>query len=1227
MKPDDITVPKALANTHELSRTYWDASEAEVRIVHAAKRDTPKIFDGPAWYFRKDGSLWAEREYRDGRVWTAGYSLDPEGAKLDVGDLSQGEGRLRSYHDNGKLSSEGSYAGGHSLGTWQYFTKKGVLKTEGDFVGSQRRGDWRYFKDGAKTPYLTEDYREDGSAYVIYWEGKRRSSEGLRRKNDEGRWVDDGTWKEFENGNHTYSVRYDMGVHQGRRPNPAPVLAAMAKHSAPEDQLRAIKKAAKHNQVCDYLEPLHETGELLPEVAVAIALEGWSHLWSSTFPVILSYGEAALPAVESEASALASQRLPNDNRSALVCLWRWELGGKQPLPDLYGPLLLRAMMFNGEFSEAKMPVVERLRALVTSYPLPLREAAVTSQAASEAWRRGTPILAYAGLAPTGASIDKALEQTLSLKKNAFRYNPARTDTLQRFFEECGELALPAIIACMNAKGAKAQGRQILLAVLAKSGSGEAASVLLAHTEDKIEAAARAARDGIEALGAKALPALEAALSGRKKKIKLQAAHILSKLPPSPETRAVAEARLAKEKNAEIRGLLEPIVSGQAPEAEAPEETHPMIERIEAARVAVAPRAEALIAALEEDKGWPTVEANSKKLIGESPDVAVFFADRINSAHRKESPGIRGLDYEKIGRPLRAAGETELAAWLIASICAAVEEKRPYNLKYVLPRMRDIAGDELAVAITWFLSRGNPVPAVKPILRWLIDEAPTVAWPAFVAAADHRGKPVRKLAVEGLVAAGESGREALHGLLCGSTREQAVAAEALRATPSAASVAALEAAVGKEKNKKRREALASALLASRLAAGEVQAAALDAALSARVPAKVPTVTDAPQVRWRDGQELSEGAFAWLIAALATEDGTGASNEELRLVCAALTKEDGHALSRALIASFPDNNAHRWVRYQRALLGDDAIMDALGKKLHNDVYQHSAAYASHGVEVLRRNPTPAAIRWLDHYARKSKGKLEKVAAGAMEQLVRDGGLERDDLVDLATPTTDNEAARAAIAERLEAAMCTERRWSKERWRGFFVDHPVVSSVASQLLFGVFTKEGIERTFRLTSGVSVGVDGAEIDIPDGALIGIPHPVELDDDTIEAWLDVLPDPPFEQLDRPFTRDAAKFLDGVLPAPAMETRAFIDGIERLGYRKGRPQDAGWIYDAQRKVGSAWTIELSHDGVLASTGRSPNGTSSILQSLWARGPEGVPTPPALQSEALKDARSLVPTLV
>ncbi|MCB9622128.1 MAG: DUF4132 domain-containing protein [Sandaracinus sp.] len=137
-------------------------------------------------------------------------------------------------------------------------------------------------------------------------------------------------------------------------------------------------------------------------------------------------------------------------------------------------------------------------------------------------------------------------------------------------------------------------------------------------------------------------------------------------------------------------------------------------------------------------------------------------------------------------------------------------------------------------------------------------------------------------------------------------------------------------------------------------------------------------------------------------------------------------------------------------------------------------------------------------------------------------------RDDLVDRAMPRGDDDASRQSVTARLENAMCTARRWTPESFRELVLAHPVAAKVASNVLFACFVDDEV-HPFRVVDGAPVGRDGSAFELRGG--VGIPHPVELAPEVIDAWIDELAEPPFEQLDRPATANASEVLDRALPA------------------------------------------------------------------------------------------------
>ncbi len=111
----------------------------------------------------------------------------------------------------------------------------------------------------------------------------------------------------------------------------------------------------------------------------------------------------------------------------------------------------------------------------------------------------------------------------------------------------------------------------------------------------------------------------------------------------------------------------------------------------------------------------------------------------------------------------------------------------------------------------------------------------------------------------------------------------------------------------------------------------------------------------------------------------------------------------------------------------------------------------------------------------------------------------------------------------AARLENALSTQRAWSVERWRALFLQHPLLRSLAINLVWGVLDAAGTgyDLLFRpLEDGSLTTADDDACALPTDGQIRLVHPIELDEETRSAWLQHLTDyeitPPFPQLNRP---------------------------------------------------------------------------------------------------------------
>ena len=164
----------------------------------------------------------------------------------------------------------------------------------------------------------------------------------------------------------------------------------------------------------------------------------------------------------------------------------------------------------------------------------------------------------------------------------------------------------------------------------------------------------------------------------------------------------------------------------------------------------------------------------------------------------------------------------------------------------------------------------------------------------------------------------------------------------------------------------------------------------------------------------------------------------------------------------------------------------------------------------------------------------------------------------------------AALELQQKRLEDAFKRSRRWSTPEWEALFVRKPIMHSFAIGLVWGIYEGEQLTATFRyMEDGSFNTADEEEFTLPAQAQIGLVHPIHLDDETRDAWREQLADyeitQPFAQIDRPVyrmeesERGETKLMR--LAGRKLNASTLMGRMERSGWQKGMPQDAGFFYE------------------------------------------------------------------
>ncbi|MDF2188616.1 DUF4132 domain-containing protein [Paraflavitalea sp. CAU 1676] len=168
---------------------------------------------------------------------------------------------------------------------------------------------------------------------------------------------------------------------------------------------------------------------------------------------------------------------------------------------------------------------------------------------------------------------------------------------------------------------------------------------------------------------------------------------------------------------------------------------------------------------------------------------------------------------------------------------------------------------------------------------------------------------------------------------------------------------------------------------------------------------------------------------------------------------------------------------------------------------------------------------------------------------------------------TSAAIREAAKQ-LTINLENYLCTQRKWTSNDWKAFFLQHPLAFALAQNFVWAGFDKRAMKETFLLKDdGNFTGPDGKVVTLNEKLTIGLVHPIDLSPAQITQWQQVLAkekiDPPFRQLDRK-TFQVPEELKGKTFSFAYEDKeqdasTFKYRAEKRGWQRGSVVDSGAV--------------------------------------------------------------------
>ena len=186
-----------------------------------------------------------------------------------------------------------------------------------------------------------------------------------------------------------------------------------------------------------------------------------------------------------------------------------------------------------------------------------------------------------------------------------------------------------------------------------------------------------------------------------------------------------------------------------------------------------------------------------------------------------------------------------------------------------------------------------------------------------------------------------------------------------------------------------------------------------------------------------------------------------------------------------------------------------------------------------------------------------------------------------------------AVTAQKQRLEYVLMCDRKWSVEGWKTLFVKNAIMHCFAIGLIWGIYEDGKLSTTFRyMDDGSFTTSDGDEFEIPENAMIGLVHPIELSEELKAEWTEQLSDyeivQPFPQLARPvFTPETKELeLKRIDRFKGCETGdlSLVGKMTRLGWYKGQAEDAGFFYYFTREDVSSRSVKPDGSPLLTGYG-------------------------------------------
>lgn len=321
---------------------------------------------------------------------------------------------------------------------------------------------------------------------------------------------------------------------------------------------------------------------------------------------------------------------------------------------------------------------------------------------------------------------------------------------------------------------------------------------------------------------------------------------------------------------------------------------------------------------------------------------------------------------------------------------------------------------------------------------------------------------------------------------------------------------------------------------------------------------------PKLYWNDGSILNQEEVRFLFYRIARSKGLN-SDIEARSLISLLDKNKSGSFSRFVLKAFSDsghNSKYKYLMTLSAMLGGNESVATLNTLFRKALTDKKVRLAEQAVEAMTVIGTNKALRSIEVISRKmanKKPKISKLALESLDAAASELGITQDQLSDRIIPDFDFEGTyktfdvngeeyRAFINKdftlsymdednkirkslpkdtdketktsfteiqkeindviktqelRLSNFLSSGRKWIFDEWTNAFLNHPIMTIYAQKLVWYCADSEGnLLHIFLVHEDTSlIDIEDNEIYPYENLIVGILHPIMIDEGTKSAW------------------------------------------------------------------------------------------------------------------------------